>query len=122
MARPPANAPKPPQLAALESWPPCPDEFDSGERAAWKRLGVAAMAAGTLTEGDLLLAEECARNMARLRVLSGDKDLKATTLKGWSDLVTKQLCELGLSPKARKNIAPPKEPEKRNKFADLLGK
>jgi hypothetical protein len=78
------------------------------------------MAARLVTEADLLIAEECARVMARVRRLYGDEELKPSTLKAWLDLVTKLLGELGLSPKARKNIAVPKPPAKKSRFADVL--
>jgi phage terminase small subunit len=120
MARHPANALQPEQPAALDRWPECPDDFTVEEGDAWKRLGRALLPARLVTVADLLIAEECARVMARVRKLYADEDLKATTLKAWLDLQTKMLGELGLSPKARKNIAVPKPAPKKSALADVL--
>lgn len=120
MARHPANAPQPEQQSALEQWPEAPGDFSNDERDSWARLGRALLPAKLVTAADLLIAEEAARVMARVRLLYRDDDLKATTLKAWLDLQTKMLGELGLSPKSRKNIAVPKPATKRSQFADVL--
>lgn len=124
MARTPANAPKPDAIEALSKWPRPPKSFSDSEKDAWRRLGKVLMAARLVTAADVLMAEECARVMAKVSVLYEDKDLKATTLKGWVDLQSKMLGELGLSPKSRKNIAVPSQPaqdpesERRKKLFD----
>jgi hypothetical protein len=120
MARPPLNTPRTEQAPALEAWPPAPDGMSPGEVLSWERLGVALIAGRTVTTADLLIAEEAARVMARIRQLYADEDLKATTLKAWLDLLTKMLGELGLSPRSRKNIQAPAPAAKANPLAGLL--
>lgn len=111
MARTPANAPKPEALAALERWPRAPEGYTEDEILSWDRLGRALMASKLVTAADLVLAEETARVMARVRRLYADDSLKPTILKGWLDLETKMLAEMGLSPRSRKSVAPPAKPD-----------
>jgi hypothetical protein len=107
MGRPASNTPRPAAAPALSKWPAAPRAFSKAERAEWARLGKAAMAAGTITEADLVVAENCARLSARLAAMYADPKSKAATIGALARLVKEHLVQLGLTPQARKSVQAP---------------
>ncbi len=109
MARPPANAPRrqTSKAPALTRWPNRPRAFSAAEALEWRRLGRAAMASGTLTAADLLVAEAYCRLAAKLAGLYADPGAKATTIGNLSRLVKEHLSAMGLTPSARKSVEAP---------------
>lgn len=101
-----------PALPALKSWPKPPKHFDAGETVAWKRLGVAVMALGSVSEADLLFCERVAQVSARVDAALSIENFKPTALNALLRLEADLRRQLGISPQARAAVqALAQEPE-----------
>jgi hypothetical protein len=89
---------------ALRAWPKAPKHFTPGEVLAWKRLGVAAMAAGSFSASDLLLAEMLAQLGARHAAAMADPATPERTLVALARLVADLMSRCGLAPQARATV------------------
>jgi len=90
-----------PALPALKTWPKPPKHFTENESEAWKRLGVAAMALGSVSAADLLFCERVAQVSARVDTAMADPDFKPTALNALLRLEADLRRQLGISPQAR---------------------
>lgn len=93
------------KVVALQRWPKAPASFSSDERACWDRLGKACISTGTVSEGDLILAEGVARLMAKVDDALSEREVPGN-LASLMRLMSDQLHRLGLSPASRTSLGP----------------
>jgi hypothetical protein len=103
MARPPANARRPPAVSALRSLPK-PRGMTREQAAIYTRYGQLLVDAGTLAATDLPMVESAARVRAALDQLHGDPDASQATIAAFERLHKEQLVQLGLTPAARRAV------------------
>jgi hypothetical protein len=95
----------------LAKWPPAPRHFTGSEVDSWKRIGVAAMALGSVAASDLVLAERLAQLDARVSEALSDSDAQMTALSAMMRLEADLLNRMGLTPQARNTIGPLSKPK-----------
>ncbi len=109
---------RPVRLEALEVWPDPPRHFTGREKAAWVRLGEAAVASGAVTLADLPLAELAARAWARANAAMADAAAKATAVSAAVRLAADLLKSLQLSAVTR--MTEPAAPDERSVTRRIL--
>ena len=91
-------------MTALVKWPAHPDTFTEDEARAWKALGKSVLPMRTCSEGDLLMLQMLAQEMARLEVMRMDPAEKSTAITACAAGVKSLMAQVGIGAQGRDKV------------------